>query len=453
MLRGLHGRYGLRMTWLKEFVGLLRAAPPPVVDAALVVALSAAAVAEALNPWADRHRSPDALVVALVVLTIAPLLWRRRQPEPVLAVALSAWTVTGLLGYAVVNFQFLGTLIALYGVALERDRRRSLLALAAFGICVAISFGAETRYLEEPLRVQDWALGFAIPAMAWSLGAAHRRLRENARQLQVLTRRLQQEQAARQRRAVVEERNRIARELHDVVAHHISTIAMQANAARTMLPGRPEQADASLAFIHASSRDALIEMRLLIGILKSADPDADELRAPRPTLADLEQLVARANQASLATELEIRGRPRPLPVVLELSAYRIVQEALTNAIKHAGPVRARVLVHYRADRLCILVTNTGVTNTGGRPGSPSEPSTLGNGHGRGHDGTPGLVGVRVQADMASSHQELAGGSGFGLFGMRERVALFGGSLHTGPEPDGGFRVAATLPIPRAGGSP
>jgi signal transduction histidine kinase len=378
------------------------------VDALLVAGLTTLAVIEAVTfRTTAAFRSPDAWSTTLSALAVTPMLLRHRRPELSLGAVLASGVTLGISGYYISNFLLFGMLIALYSIAVRTSHRRSLIALAAAALGLVTMMVAASRQLGEPTPpLTDLAL-VVIPASAWAMGVAHRRLRENAQTLETLTGRLRDEQAASERRAVLEERHRIARELHDVVAHHISAIAMQANAARAKLPARRGEADENLALIYAASRDALAEMRRLIGILK----DADDPRSPLPTLTDLEELVARANEMNLPTELEIRGTPRPLQRMLELSAYRIVQEALTNAIKHAEPANARILVHYRPDRLYLAVSDTG-------------------------------VGPRVSSPDVGGH---------GLVGMRERVVMFGGSLHTGPGPDGGFLVTATLPV--LGGPP
>jgi signal transduction histidine kinase len=403
---------------------------PLLIDAMLVIGLSVLAVVEMLQYGAPGFRAPDALSGALTALAVVPMLLRHRRPDLSLGAVLASGVTLALSGYAVGNLLIFGIMIALFSVAVRSSHGRSLPALAAATLGLVTILVASSRQLGEPPPLTDLAL-VAIPATAWGMGAAHRRLRENAQTLRVLTSRLRDERASSERRAVLEERHRIARELHDVVAHHISAIAMQANAARARPSTHPDQADENLAFIYTASRDALTEMRRLIGILKGAE--TDDLRAPRPTLADLEKLVAHANEADLATELEIRGTPRPLPAMLELSAYRIVQEALTNAIKHASPAKAQVLVHHRPDRLYLAVTDTGRHQVSPDRAAPTRGSAQAS-----------------APDTAQPPPLPSGGDGFGLVGMRERVALFGGVLQTGPGPEGGFRVVATLPVP---GSP
>jgi signal transduction histidine kinase len=203
------------------------------------------------------------------------------------------------------------------------------------------------------------------------------------------------------REAVVEERARIARELHDAIAHHVSMIVLQAGAERRVLDGRGGSTREVLETIERIGRGALTEMRRLVGMLRS--DAADEL-APQPGLDDLPALFAQVRRAGLPVELEIEGEPRELPVGVELSAYRIVQEGLTNALKHAGEARASVRVRYGPDALELEIADDGA-------GAPA----------------------------------LAASSGHGLVGMRERVALYGGRLDAGRRPSGGFAVHVLLP--------
>ena len=219
---------------------------------------------------------------------------------------------------------------------------------------------------------------------------------------------LERARAEQARRAVAEERLRLARELHDVVAHSISVIAVQSGVGAHVAKTQPEEAAKALAAIEATSRAALTELRRLLGVLRQDDEPEGSL-APVPGLADLEGLLAEVAKAGLAVRLQVEGTPSPLPAGVDLSAYRIVQEALTNVVKHAGPVRAQVTIRYRDQEIRVEVIDDG----------------------RGVAAPTGDGRARV---------------GHGLIGMRERVAVFGGDLETGPRPDGGFRVAARLPL-------
>jgi signal transduction histidine kinase len=208
---------------------------------------------------------------------------------------------------------------------------------------------------------------------------------------------------------VSEERSRIARELHDVIAHAVSVMVVQAGAARRVAVARPEQARDAMTSIESTGRQALGEMRRLVGVLR--DNDEPTTLDPQPRLLDVPALVEQAREAGLQVRLEVEGEPRPLPAGVDLSAYRIVQEALTNVRKHAGPASVEVAVRYGPHALHIEVCDDG-------RGAPVE--AVSNGH-----------------------------RGQGLIGMRERVALYGGRLDVGPRPQGGFRVLADLPLEAA----
>jgi signal transduction histidine kinase len=219
---------------------------------------------------------------------------------------------------------------------------------------------------------------------------------------------LERTRAEQARRAVAEERLRLARELHDVVAHSISVIAVQSGVGAHVAKTQPEEAAKALAAIEATSRAALIELRRLLGVLRQEGEPQGDL-APVPGLADLDGLLAEVAKAGLGVRLRVEGTPSPLPAGVDLSAYRIVQEALTNVVKHAGPARAQVTIRYRDQEVMVEVTDDG----------------------RG-----------VTAPTSNGRARV----GHGLIGMRERIQVFGGDLEAGPHPVGGFRVAARLPF-------
>ena len=197
-----------------------------------------------------------------------------------------------------------------------------------------------------------------------------------------------------------DERSRIARELHDVIAHSVSVMTVQAGAVRRLLKPDQEREREALLTVEETGRQALTEMRRLLGVLRQSDEKA--ALAPQPGLATLERLVAQVREAGLPVEMRVEGEEIALPAGIDLSAYRIVQEALTNALKHAGPARAWVVVRYGADEVEVEVANDGVSN--------------------------------------------GGSGGYGLIGMRERVALYGGDLTAGPRDGGGFTISARLPV-------
>jgi signal transduction histidine kinase len=243
-------------------------------------------------------------------------------------------------------------------------------------------------------------------AIAWSAGFVVNVRSRHAEALSERSRSLERDQAAAAERAVAAERQRIARELHDVIAHSVSVMTVQAGAVRRLLQPGQEQERAALETIESTGRQALTEMRRLVGLLK--DESVMPEYAPQPGLASLDTLLDTMREAGLPVDVEYEGAPRPLAPGLDLAAYRVVQEALTNALKYAGPAHAWVSVRFGEDDLEVEVSNDG------------------------HDGA---------ADDAVGH---------GLAGMRERVALYGGQVDTGPRDGGGFIVRARLPLREAG---
>ncbi len=244
-------------------------------------------------------------------------------------------------------------------------------------------------------------------------------------------------QAAREaaldaQRRVDEERLRIARELHDVVAHTMATITVQAAAASQLLRDRPDEAAASLQAIRAASKDGLRELRAILDVLRSASggsEDSTDPTQPTPGLTRLDALVEGVGAAGLPVTVAVTGQPRDLPVITDLSAFRIIQEALTNTIRHAGPATAAVTVDYGADELRVEVTDTGRGLT---------PAAA---HATVISGT-GIAGAGIV------NPGITGAAGHGLRGMRERASAAGGTIDIGPLPGGGFRVAARLPLAR-----
>jgi signal transduction histidine kinase len=231
-----------------------------------------------------------------------------------------------------------------------------------------------------------------------------------AEQLELRAAEKERERLEAARRAVVDERLRIARELHDVVAHAMSVVAVQSGVGAHVIDSRPDEAKRILQTISDTSRDSLNEMRRLLGVLRSDPGSADAAAelAPAPGLGGLDELVTRLTESGVPVETTVTGERAAIPIGVDLAAYRIVQEALTNILKHAGPTRASVLVRYEPSAVHVEVIDDG----------------------RGAASTNGGI--------------AATGSGHGLVGMRERAALYGGELEAGPRPGGGYRVAATL---------
>jgi signal transduction histidine kinase len=246
------------------------------------------------------------------------------------------------------------------------------------------------------------------------------------------------------RRQVDEERLRIARELHDVVAHTMATINVQAGAAAALLRDRPDQAAESLAAIRAASKDGLRELRAILNVLRHVDEGADPTQ-PAPGLARLLALAVGVRQAGLPVVVTVTGQPRPLPAVTDLAAFRIIQEALTNSIRHAGPATAHVSVSYTDSDLRIEVTDTGcglASSTAEAAFAAFTASAI--------SGASAAI-FRVPGALGAPHVPGANGTGgndpgHGLRGMRERAAAAGGTIEIGPDPSGGFRVAVLLPL-------
>jgi signal transduction histidine kinase len=347
------------------------------------------------------------------LLHTLPLAARRRFPEAVLGIGVASGLAVAALGLPPIVLG-IAILVAVYSVAAYGDRWASLAGLAAAAVGSAAIQLTPARF-QWPTPVTNTL----IIGAAWLLGHFAHNYRAYAARLEERTAELERARQELARRAVTEERLRLARELHDVVAHAISVIAVQSGVGAHVAGTQPQEAAKALAAIEATSRAALTELRRLLGVLRrDSEPQGD--LAPVPGLADLEGLLAEVAKAGLAVRLRVEGTPSPLPAGVDLSAYRIVQEALTNVVKHAGPARAQVVVGYRDHDVTVEVTDDGRGVT----------APTGDG-GRGLTAPTGDDQARV---------------GHGLIGMRERVAAFGGDLEAGPRPSGGFRVAARLPL-------
>ncbi len=351
------------------------------------------------------YRQPDALAASLVAGQILPVLWCRRFPRTAVLVCGAAFLTAVAFDYPPTPAT-VGVLISLYSAgAHPTDPRHGLGPDRWPPVCVTV-----VRYAALAAVLMLFGLiglvycGFF--AAFWLLGRNSRREWERLFRLRV-----EMESATRQ--AVATERGRIATELHDIVAHNIGVITMQAGVARQTFDQQPGRAQAVLTQIEEVGRQGMGELRRLLQVLRTeAGPGQDpaELLAPLPGLGHLDVLVARLRRIGLQVALVIEGQPRELPPGVDLSAYRIVQESLTNALKHAGPTRATATIRYSAAMLELEIVN--------EPG----PTTR---RGRTPSGDPG----------------------HGLIGMRERAALFGGRLTAAPRPDGGFTVLAHLPTP------
>ena len=396
------------MAWLR--------ARPLVADgllAVLLAAFSLVALWYANRDCEGGCRPGGGVAVALVLAQTLPLAWRRRHP---LLVSLATGLATA--GYGLAPYPDLampipiGGVVGLYSVAAWGSRRAALASGAVAAVMVVVTLSLP----RTDADVVDAAFVSLALAGAWLLGDRARVQRALAAELQERAARLERERADEARQAVASERARIARELHDVVAHHVSMMVVQAEAGPVAVEHDPARAAGAFEAIAATGRQALVEMRRLLGMLRGDEEQAPSL-APQPGLAEVPSLVEQVGRAGLQVELVVEGTEAALPAGVDLSAYRIVQEALTNAVKHGGPGRAVVLVRYGDHELQLRIWDEG------RPA--------------GGDGSP----PRGRPETAP---------GRGLLGMKERVNLFGGELHAGPGPDGGFTVDARLPIRAAG---
>lgn len=359
---------------------------PRFVDAVMVLALALFYVVagKKLHRWADG--------LPIAVVEIVPLLVRRRFPLPVLAVATAATLVeVAVYGSAIVPF---AAAVAVYSVAANLDRRTSLIVSTTSGAALLLLAVARDGYGDAFV---DIALPFGV---AWVVGDSLGTRRAYMSELELRAERLEREQQAEAARAIAEEQARIARELHDVIAHNVSVMVVHAAAGRAAFNERPQRACEALETIESTGRSALGELRRLLGAVRDGDPDYE----PQPGLSRLASLIDQVRGSGLEVLLHVEGTPTPLPAALELSAYRVVQEALTNTLKHAQASHVDVHLHYHANQLEIEVRDNGT----------------GNGN--------------------------AAGGGSGLIGMRERVAAVGGTLSTGAAPGGGYQVKASVPL-------
>jgi signal transduction histidine kinase len=345
---------------------------------------------------------PFLVGLALLLVQVVPLLWRRSYPSLVLLLVAAAFGARVLLGFnpGIAGF---GLLVAMYSVAAYEVGARRLVFLVVAGL------GFVAGFVVFGVTGNPRSFAITVPSLffvaAWLIGDYLSTRRAYVAQLEERAARLERERDQDRRLAADEERTRIARELHDVVAHDVSVMAIQAGAARAVQASKPEAAAQALGLIETTARETLIELNRLLGVLRGgngATPD----RSPQPGIGQLAGLVEELRAAGLEVDARVEGKPEPLPPALDLSAYRILQEATTNVLKHARARRVDIRVRYSEAMLALDVRDDGAGDGG---------------------------------DPASS-------SGHGLIGMRERVALFGGALRAGRDPAGGFSVHARLPI-------
>jgi signal transduction histidine kinase len=393
----------IRLAWATRERSVRGRSVPSVLDWIVMGALLVIAVLEVVG---GTFPGPPALAAAVQVAAILPVAFRRLAP--VLAIAMSsAVYLPYVVAYGATNSlaQLLVGLLLLFALGRHADPR-SRIAGAAIGYTLIVVQGLSGAFSTPA----DWTFALVFSAAAFGIGVAQRLQVQRSQALAEAAQQAQVEQEAAAEAAVQEERARIARELHDIVAHNVGLIVLQAGGARSVLETDPARARRALAQVEEIGRQTLAEMRHLVGILRT---DSADERLPFPSLERVPGLVEEARSTGLDVELAIGGTPIDLPAGLELAAYRVIQEALTNVRKHAPGAHAVVHLQYGPEDLRVRVTD---------------------------DGGP--------AGHAPRATEAANGPGHGLIGMRERVRLYGGSLEARPLRDGGFRVEARLPLGR-----
>jgi signal transduction histidine kinase len=371
---------------------------------ALAVAIAVVGIVETFRWDID----PPAAGIGLALLTSLPLFLRFRYPlgAPLVVLAGLA-TVAFVAGPDTSNLgaPFFAALLAAWTVGAYPDRRGALIGWVGLLITVAcVSTQLDDSFISNVLWVG------AIMSGAWLAGFAVSSRTLQVREAEERANRLAREREERAKEAVAEERARIARELHDVVAHSVSVMTVQAGAVRRLLKPEQQREREALETIETTGRQALNEMRRLLGILRQAegaDGEAPEL-APQPGIDSLDRLVRQVRRSGMPVELRVEGERYDVAPTVDIAVYRVVQEALTNALRHAGPAQAEVVLRFADDGLELEVSNDG------------------------------------------SNEQNGDGTGHGLEGMRERIAFTGGTLHAGPRDGGGFVVRALIPLPNEG---
>ena len=372
---------------------------PRLVDGVLAVALMFSGLGTVFA------RDGRVLSLPLVIGIALPVVFRRQHPVGAFAASLMAGAIQVLVGFRP-SAADLAVVVLLYTLAAYCPRRVSRNGLI---LCLLGGAAAIFRWHPAGISVSNWVMGatigFAGPSLiAWAIGDSMRHRRAYYAALEDRAARLERERDAQAQIAAAAERARIARELHDVVAHNVSVMVVQADGASYALDRSPERARQALAAISSTGRQALDEMRHMLGVLRSADEPSGV--DPIPGLGQLDELLDQTRASGLAVSFSVQGVPGPLPSGVALAAYRTVQEALTNVRKHGGPAaRAEVVLRYCEDALVLKITDDG-------------------------------RGAAAVSD----------GAGHGLIGMRERVAVYGGTLEAGPRPGAGFQVTVRLPL-------
>jgi signal transduction histidine kinase len=408
--------YVRAVTRLERHLERLRSLNPLTVDGVLAAIFAVVGIVTAFGQAIrddegmirEGYREPGALLIVTVLVTCAPIAFRRRSPLVALVISSLGIFVHILANWPEGSLPF-AVLFLTYTVGAWCPLRQAIAGLAVVATVIVV-LGLSGAPGLDAVGVFGVIAEFAA---GWAIGVAmrNRRAATEARVREADKRAEAERQSAA--RVLAEERLRIAQELHDVVAHSMSVIAVQAGVGAHVLDERPEQARAALEAISTTSRGTLTEMRRLLGVLR--DSGGARSHAPAPGLADLPRLVDDVRAVGVPATLHVEGTADSVHPGIELSAYRVVQEALTNVLKHAGkPTRVDVTVRHRPGLLAVEVSDDGRglaarSSNGGAAGAPAE------------------------------------GSGHGLVGMRERVELWGGELSVGPAPGGGYRVTARLP--------
>ena len=378
---------------------LHRASARQLLDVGVPVVLAVLAITQLVS---DEPPGNAALVTVGALAAVLPLAVRRRFPLPVTAIVAAGVVlqVVAADGAPATFASFVATMICVYTLA--REARPAAMAVGYAGLAVAITFITVLQAQDDPIEPFEFVYPLVYFGLAGGVGGF---VRQRALRLAAVEGRaaaLEGELEREAELAAAQERTRIARELHDVVAHGLSLMVVQAEAAEELLAHDPDAAVAPLRRVQDTGREALGEMRRLLGVLRAAD-DESPSTAPQPSLGRLPELVREAADVGLTVDVQVTGEPAALPLGLELAAFRIVQEALTNTRRHARATRACVRLDHTLGSLRIEVTDDG-------------------------------------------HGPAGGSAGHGLVGMRERAALYGGSVEAGPGPGGGFRVTAVLPV-------
>lgn len=350
-------------------------------------------------------REPDVWARLLIAAQALPLILRRRYPRAIMLTVLSAFVIDRALDYPS-TLATAGLILAIHAVGSELDRKVSFRFGGAIVIFIALfTFGG---YLTvDSVGLEDVGFTLLSTAVPLALGREVFQRRQTVERLEERAERAERERAEEAAKAVAEERARIARELHDVVAHQMTVMTLQAEGARRIAKDSDARVLDALDTIRSAGHEALLEMRRMVGLLRTDAADVD--LAPQPGVDLLDDLIAHMEEAGLAVAIGRDGTPRALAPGVDVNVYRIVQESLTNVLRHGGPgATAKVTLTYRPDKIEVEVVDTG----------RGAASSL-NGDGGGH----------------------------GLVGMRERVALLDGQLRAGPRPGGGFEVHAMIPVP------